>query len=105
MTNYDDLINQFVGFLFHCSNGELSEPDSLSDVEVARQPSGTGNSDCIFIYCEKCGCNMDFTPGDPTELDGKWRCPKCGQAVREEEPYDILEEINQAFEKGLYSDD
>lgn len=105
MKNYDDLSKQFVGFLFHCRGGELTEPDPLSDREVQDQPEGTGNQDDLFIRCDDCGVNMTFTKNSPDQLDGEWRCPVCGQTVQEETPYDLLEEKNRAFEKKLYGDE
>ena len=105
MTNYDDLSKQFVGFLFHCKGGELAEPDPLSDREVQAQPEGTGNQDDLFLRCDDCGVNMTFTQNSPDQLDGEWRCPECGWTVQEDEPYDMLNAMNEAFEAMLYEDD
>ena len=105
MTNYDELSKQFVGFLFHCKSGELTEPDSLSEREVQDQPEGTGNQDDLFIRCDDCGANMTFTKNSPDQLDGEWCCPECGWTVQEEEPYDMLNAMNEAFEAMLYEDD
>ena len=105
MKNHDDLSKQFVGFLFHFTEGKLAEPDPLSDKEVPDQPEGTGNQNALFIRCDDCGVNMTFTKNSPEQPDGEWRCPVCGQTVQEEDPYDMLNAMNKAFEAMLEEDE
>ena len=101
MIAYDDLGKQFVGFLFHCEGGILEPPDPLSEKAVRNQLAGTGNRNNLFIRCDDCGVNMTFEENDPEQLDGEWCCPECGWTVQEDEPYDMLNAMNEAFEAML----
>lgn len=97
--------DDFYGFIFYDEFGDLSQSEVLSKKEISKLPQGTGNRDHLYIFCNRCDEYMEFEEGDEGELRGEWTCHVCGASVQEFEPYDVLNDANNAFEELLNDDD
>ena len=88
------------GFMFPYKNRRIGKSFLLDIYTVERLDRKNGvrhNDDNLFIFCVQCSVYMEFKHGIKNNLDGMYRCPKCGRRVRELTPYNQLERENKAF--------
>ena len=72
------------GFEFPYTNGKIGTSRRLTEADMRRIPKSKRNvTQPMYVRCEACGVYMAFIDGLTGDVDGIWKCSKCGSVVEE----------------------
>lgn len=94
--DYDFILNlnaENSGLAYDYKGHNLRKGQMINKYSV---PEYALNDDAVTVRCVECDNWMTYTHGFSRQLDGQWRCSKCGKMITELRVYKKIDEENDS---------